>query len=76
MGAVVVLLGIQGGLLSDPYESEFENLAKAQGTAYVSNVLEGLFGNSRYMADGVHPNDAGYAKIVERIYPELKKVLK
>lgn len=75
-GAVVVLLGIQGGVLGDPYENEFENLAQLKGTAYVSNVLEGLFGDSRYMADSVHPNDVGYAKIVERIYPELKRVLK
>jgi acyl-CoA thioesterase-1 len=76
MGAVVVLLGIQGGLLGDPYENEFENLAKAKGTVYVSNVLEGLVGNQKYMTDAVHPNDAGYAKIVERIAPEIKRVLK
>ncbi len=76
LGAVVMLLGIQGGVLGDPYENEFENLAKAKGTVYVSNVLEGLIGDTRYMADAVHPNDAGYAKIVERITPELKKVLK
>lgn len=76
MGAVVVLLGIQGGLLGDPYENEFENLAKTKGTVYISNVLEDLFGDSLYMADSVHPNDAGYAKIVERIYPKLKRVLK
>jgi len=75
-GAVVVLLGVQGGLLGDPYENEFENLAQKHGTVYVSNVLEGLFGDQRYMADSVHPNDVGYAKIVERIYPELKRVLK
>ncbi len=74
-GAVVVLLGIQGGLLGDPYENEFENLAKAKGTVYVSNVLEGLVGNMKYMSDAIHPNDAGYAKIVQRVYSELKKVL-
>lgn len=76
MGAVVVLLGVQGGLLGDPYEDLFEDLAKKKGTLYVSNVLEDLFGDQRYMSDSVHPNDAGYAKIVDRVYPELKKVLK
>jgi len=75
-GAVVVLLGIQGGLFGDPYESEFENLAKAKGAVYVSNILDGLVGNSKYMSDAVHPNDLGYVKIFERVYPELKKVLK
>lgn len=76
MGAVVVLLGIQGGVFGDPYEAEFEKLARAKGTVYVPNVLDGLVGDSRYMSDAIHPNDAGYAKITDRIYPELKKVLK
>lgn len=74
-GAVVVLLGIQGGVLDDPYEGEFEALARKKGTLYVSNMLEGLVGNSRYMSDAIHPNDVGYLKMVERVYPEVKKVL-
>lgn len=75
-GAVVVLLGIQGGVLGDPYEGEFEVLARKKGTLYVSNVLEGLVGNSRYMSDAIHPNNVGYLRIVERVYPEVKKVLR
>lgn len=75
-GAVVVLLGIQGGVLSDPYDTAFESLAQKKGTVYISNVLEGLVGNSRYMSDAIHPNDAGYSKIVERVYPEVRKVLR
>lgn len=75
MGAVVVLLGIQGGVLGDPYESEFEKLAKEREVVYVSNVLEDLFGDVRYMADAVHPNDAGYARIAERVYKKLQPVL-
>ena len=74
-GAVVVLLGVQGGVLGDPYREEFESLAKRKGTVYVSNVLQGLIGRSEYMADAVHPNNTGYAKIAERIAPEIKKVL-
>lgn len=75
-GAVVVLLGIQGGVLTDPYEREFEALAQKNGTVYIPNVLDGLIGNSRYMSDAIHPNDVGYLKIAERVYPELKKVLR
>ena len=75
-GAVVVLLGIQGGVFTDPYNTEFESLAQKKGAVYVSNVLEGLVGNSRYMSDAIHPNDVGYSKIVDRIYPEVKKVLR
>lgn len=74
-GAVVVLLGVRGGLLSDKFEESFEDLSEKYDTVYVSNVLEGLITNSQYMFDGIHPNDLGYQKIADRVYPELKKIL-
>jgi lysophospholipase L1-like esterase len=72
-GAVVVLLGIQGGVFNDPYDTEFEKIAKKRGTLHVSNVLDGLTGDKEFMSDAVHPNDAGYKKIVERVLPVLRK---
>ena len=72
-GAVVVLLGVQGGLLTDPYKDEFKKIAKNRGVLYVPNVLKGIIGNQEFMSDVVHPNDKGYARIVERILPVLKK---
>lgn len=72
-GSVVVLLGIQGGFLSDPYQGEFEKVAKLRKTLYVKNVLRGIIGHSDLMSDEIHPNDKGYAIIVEKIYPVLKK---
>ena len=72
-GAVVVLLGVKGGLLSDQYEERFAEIARVRGALYVPNVLAGLLGNTQFMEDGIHPNDAGYKKIAERTYPVLKK---
>lgn len=74
-GAIVLLLGIRGGILSDHFANEFENVHDTYHTAFVSNVLDGLFGNAVFMSDQVHPNDAGYAKIAERIYPVLSKLI-
>lgn len=74
-GAVVVLLGIRGSLLGDRFEEEFEKLHEEYQTAYVSDVLSGLFGRAEYMSDPIHPNDAGYAKIAERIAPVLLPLL-
>ncbi len=74
-GAVVILLGVQGGVFSDPYKNHFEDLAKNRGALYVPNVLDGLIANQEYMSDAIHPNDAGYKKIAEKIYPILKKAL-
>lgn len=67
-GALVVLLGVRGGILHDGFSRPFAQLAEETGSLYVSDVLEGLIGNMTYMSDGVHPNDAGYATIAERVY--------
>lgn len=74
-GAVVVLLGVRGGLLGDGYKSMYENLSDELGTAYVEDVLKGLFGKPQFMSDAIHPNDAGYAKVAERILPVLQSVI-
>lgn len=72
-GAVVVLLGIQGGILSDKYDEHFEDIAEKRGTLYVPNVLDGIIGHGELMDDAIHPNDKGYKKIADKIYPILKK---
>lgn len=75
-GAVVVLLGVRGGILYDTREGDYKDLSKKYHTAYVSNVLDNLITDRKYMSDGIHPNDLGYAIIAERVTPVLKKVLK
>lgn len=74
-GAAVLLLGVRGGLLKDSYNSRFEVFAREHGTGFVPNVLDGLLGNRDYMSDEIHPNDAGYAKIADKVAPELKRML-
>lgn len=75
-GAIVLLLGVRGGLLQDHFDSRYEELSKKYQTAYVSNVLSGLIGNAKLMADEIHPNNAGYEIIAERVYPVLAPLLK
>jgi lysophospholipase L1-like esterase len=74
-GAIVLLLGVRGGVLSDPFAAEYQQLASTYHTAYVSNVLKGLLGHPDLMSDEVHPNDAGYAEIADRVAPVLQKLL-
>ncbi len=75
-GAVVVLLGVRGGLLKDIYRESFDDLAKKNHTAYVPNVLEDILGNKSLLYDEVHPNSKGYSLIAEKVAPVLEKVLK
>jgi lysophospholipase L1-like esterase len=75
-GSIVLLLGVRGGIINDLYSDEFINLKNIYHTAYVSNILDGLLGNTSYMSDSVHPNNIGYGMIAERIYPVLLKIIK
>lgn len=68
----VVLVGVMGGIGSDPYKGMFEGLAKTYRIALVPNVLSGIFGDRTYMSDQVHPNDAGYAKVAAKILPAVQ----
>jgi lysophospholipase L1-like esterase len=38
-------------------------------------VLEGIIGNPALLSDAIHPNDAGYALMADRIEPALRQVL-
>ncbi len=75
-GAIVLLLGVRGNLLGNKFKPEFKKLSDKYRTAFVPDVLEGLFGNQKYMADAVHPNDDGNAIIAERIYPVMVTLLR
>lgn len=74
VGAVVIVAGVRGGIVSDNFETEFETLADEYNTGYVSNILKGLIGREQYMSDAIHPNDAGYALIAERIAPLITEL--
>lgn len=74
-GAAVLLAGVRGGLVRDSFAARFEELADRYGTAYVHDVLDDTFGVDGYMADQVHPNDAGYRVIADRVLPVLREML-
>ncbi len=74
-GTVVVLVGVRGGLLSDPFAPMYASIAKDYDLVYVPNILSGLLGNSSYMSDAIHPNDAGYARIAERLQDVVAPLL-
>jgi acyl-CoA thioesterase-1 len=71
----VLLIGVRGGLIRDNFAERFEALADRYHTAYVHDVLDDTLGVSGYMADQVHPNDAGYRVIADRVYPVLEKMI-
>lgn len=74
-GALVVLLGVRGGILKDNFEERYETLAEETGALYVPDVLHGLITNKEFMSDAIHPNDVGYARIAEKVYRALERFL-
>jgi acyl-CoA thioesterase I len=75
-GSFVVLIGIRGrSLMGDANADGFKQLAREKKVKHVSNILDGLLSQPSLMSDYVHPNDAGYGKIAERLEKELRPLL-
>ncbi|MHB1330836.1 MAG: GDSL-type esterase/lipase family protein [Minisyncoccota bacterium] len=74
-GSAVILLGVRSGVLSNRYDGAFEDLAEKLGAAYVPDVLNDVFGVQELMYDTLHPNDAGYRIIANKVKPALEKII-
>lgn len=75
-GALVVVVGIRGGLLDDPYKDHFKDITSRYHTVYVSDLLLDVMGKKNMMFDAVHPNDKGYEYIADHIYSDIKGIFK
>ena len=73
--AVVLLIGIEGHVISNSHGKYFKKLAEKRGTAYVPDILDGIFGQTKLMSDNLHPNDLGYRMMTNRIEPVLESVI-
>ena len=76
-GALVVLIGPEGfKILSKvDYGDRYEALARETGSVYVPDIMKGVIADPALMADQIHPNALGYAKIARRIADEAGEYL-
>lgn len=74
-GAMVVLTEVRVGLFSDEYIKGFKIIAKKRRALLVPNIMKGIFSNPQLKNDRIHPNDAGYRIIADRIYKKIKPLL-
>lgn len=75
-GSAVLLLGVRSGIVSGGSDEFYEEIANQTESAYEEDILQGVFGNPQLMSDAIHPNNLGYAKIVnERLLPAMKRLL-
>lgn len=75
-GAVVVLVGIRGGVLRDQYGPRFKELSTRYNTVYVPDMLIDVMAIKDAMYDAVHPNNRGYAYIADVLYKHVEGMVK
>lgn len=75
-GSAVLLIGIEAVVPGALHGQFFKELAQEFGTAYVPDILGGIFGKPSLMSDGLHPNDAGYRIMADKIKPVLRELVK
>ena len=68
-GSAVVLIETPG------YGNLYKDLARDHKAMVVTQALAPLMRDPRLMSDLIHPNDAGYIKMAERIAPTVQKIL-
>jgi acyl-CoA thioesterase I len=75
-GSFVVLIGIRGpSIVGDANGKGFKLLAQEKEVLHVPNILDGILSQPTLMSDYVHPNDAGYGRIAERLEKALRPLL-
>ena len=67
-GALVIVVGIEGKPFERDLSVRYEAVAANTTTFFVPDVLDGLIGRPAFMSDLVHPNNAGYDIVAQRIF--------
>jgi acyl-CoA thioesterase I len=75
-GAMVVWAEVQMGVLGDPDIDNFTALAHREHILLIPNILSGIIDKPQYKYDQIHPNSEGYKIIADRIYQNIKGLLR
>jgi acyl-CoA thioesterase-1 len=75
-GAAVVIVGVSVGFLSDPFEDEYDGLARSTSAGLVPDILDDIIGHPDRMSDSIHPNDLGYKMIADRLEPVVRDLVR
>ncbi|MBF0479834.1 MAG: hypothetical protein HQL26_10155 [Candidatus Omnitrophica bacterium] len=76
-GATAVLVTIEPReLQGTTYFKDFGELARRKHVLYIGDILKDIQTNPQYMKDDIHPNNEGYKLMAERVYTNIKPLLK
>lgn len=78
-GSLVVYLGLNppgnffmGRKMDVKRLRKLQDIAKDSGVLLIENAMSGLWKNSSYMSDQIHPNDLGYSMICDKIKEQVR----
>lgn len=74
-GAVAVLVDTGGYPGMSRYTKLYKQIAKEKKALFVPGILDGIFGKSKYKADPIHPNAAGYEIVAQKVHKAIKPYL-
>jgi acyl-CoA thioesterase-1 len=83
-GAKVLLVGMQmppnyGADYANRFAAMYEQVAKAQRAALVPFFLQGIADDAEplrlFQADRIHPNEQAQQRMLDNVWPELRKLL-
>lgn len=75
-GATVILVGLSTGTVVDPFGGALPGIAAQTSSTLVDGIYDGVFGDPNLMSpDGIHPNNAGYRIMADRLEPALRAAL-
>lgn len=81
-GIRVVLAGMEappnfGAVYTSNFRDVFRSLAESRNVTFVPFLLEGVAGvPDLNQGDGIHPNEAGAARVAEHLWPSLEPLLR
>ena len=74
-GAMVALVAVPSALVGDPARRAYECIARARRAAFLPDVMDGILDDPRLKSDSIHPNDAGYQLMADRILKTIQPLL-
>ena len=78
LGALAILIGVENWIVpgsgDDP--DGFMKLAREMGCVYVPDYSCGIVDDPALVADAIHPNEAGYTRVAERLAGEVGEYLR
>ena len=75
-GALILIVGTHFGNYQENFDRGLQSISRRYGTGLILGVLDGILSDPNLTSDPYHPNREGYRIMMERILPEVRRLLK